>query len=91
MTDEAWFYRDGDGRLRHPRQNGVNISFEHAAEMGWIPERRAAKHRYLLILAPPPGTRTNKRKWKAQTRSLFTPECERLIEHTYPKHARTML
>jgi hypothetical protein len=86
MTDEVWFYRDGEGRLRHPRQSGVNISWEQAEEMGWKPEKRSAKHRYVLILNPPPGRRTvGKSKWKQQTRALFTPEFERLIQDTYPQ------
>ncbi len=49
-TGRATFYRDKDGRLRHPRQNGVNISKQMAAEMGWVPEIRSAKNRYLYIL-----------------------------------------
>jgi len=50
-TGKAWFYRDEDGRLRHPRQCGVNISKEAAVAKGWTPERREAKCRYLWILA----------------------------------------
>lgn len=43
------FYLDGD-RLRHPRQNGVNISQKVAKSKGWIPVKREAKNRYLYIL-----------------------------------------
>jgi hypothetical protein len=85
MTEDVWFYRDTEGRLRHPRQNGVNISCERAIEMGWTRERREAKHRYVLILEPPSGERIGKRKWKQQTQALFTPEFARLIQDTYPK------
>jgi hypothetical protein len=46
------FYRDSSGRLRHPRQNGVNISIAEAASYGWVPERRQAKNRYLWIVGP---------------------------------------
>lgn len=49
-TGSAWFYRDKDGRLRHPRQNGVNITDEMAKEYGWIKEKRFAKNRYLWLL-----------------------------------------
>lgn len=50
-TGKAKFYRDGEGRLRHPRQNGVNISEEMAKEKGWTVEIRESKNRYLYILA----------------------------------------
>lgn len=46
VTGSSTFYRDGDGRLRHPRQNGVNISKSEAATMGWTAEKRAAKTRW---------------------------------------------
>ena len=49
-TGRARFWRDQEGRLRHPRQNGVNVSPEDAAERGWIAERRDAKHRYLFLV-----------------------------------------
>lgn len=58
-SGKTTFYRDADGRLRHPRQNGVNISRKVATERGWVPERRDGKHRYLLIL---PTSRTAKRQ-----------------------------
>ena len=50
-TTQRTFYRDSDGRLRHPRQSGKNITRKMAEEKGWIPEKRAAKNRYLYILA----------------------------------------
>jgi hypothetical protein len=46
---QSTFYLDGD-RLRHPRQNGVNISQKVAKSRGWIPVKREAKNRYLYIL-----------------------------------------
>lgn len=56
-TGRATFYRDGDGRLRHPRQNGVNITASEARRRGWVPERREAKNRYAFLV----GTRDQKR------------------------------
>lgn len=50
MTSRARFFRDQDGRLRHPRQNGVNITREEAALRGWTSEMRESKHRYLWIM-----------------------------------------
>lgn len=50
-TGKAKFYRDKTGRLRHPRQSGVNITEEIAKEKGWVSETREAKNRYLYILA----------------------------------------
>lgn len=44
------FYRDEEGNLRAPRQNGVNITEDMARERGWEPELREAKHRYLYLL-----------------------------------------
>ncbi|MEY2667630.1 MAG: Halovirus [Pseudomonadota bacterium] len=52
-SSRARFYLDADGRLRHPRQNGVNITLPMAAERGWRPVMREGKHRYLFIIAPP--------------------------------------
>lgn len=49
-TGKARFWRDPDGRLRHPRQNGHNVTPEEALEKGWSAEMRAAKHRYLFLL-----------------------------------------
>lgn len=44
------FYRDVDGRLRHPRQCGKNISRAAAAEMGWTAVASMGKHRYIRLL-----------------------------------------
>lgn len=58
-SGRATFFLDRDGRLRHPRQNGVNISKEVAIERGWQPVKRDGKHRYLFLT---PDNRTHK-KW----------------------------
>ena len=50
-TGQATFYLDSDGRLRHPRQNGVNISKEMAKEKGWKPVKRFSKNRYIYLIA----------------------------------------
>ena len=57
MTSKATFYLD-NGRLRHPRQCGVNISKEEAKNRGWKPVRRESKHRYVFIL----GNKKEKRE-----------------------------
>ncbi len=49
-TGRSIFYIDQDGRLRHPRQSGVNITLALADEMGWKPVKREAKNRYLWLL-----------------------------------------
>lgn len=54
-SGKATFYRDQDGRLRHPRQNGVNISAIEAKSKGWVPEKRDGKHRYLFLLPDSKG------------------------------------
>lgn len=57
----ATFYVDQVGRLRHPRQNGVNITAESAAARGWRPVQRDGKHRYCFLL---PDDRAHKRRLK---------------------------
>lgn len=49
-TGSSTFFMDENGRLRHPRQNGVNITKEIAKEKGWTPVKRSAKNRYLYLL-----------------------------------------
>lgn len=56
-TGRATFFRDPEGRLRHPRQSGVNVSREDALSWGWVPERRESKHRYVLLI----GSRAQRR------------------------------
>lgn len=63
-SGRATFYRDQDGRLRHPRQNGVNISISEAGERGWTPEKREGKHRYLFLI----GSGPQKRRYREQLR-----------------------
>ena len=62
-TGNATFYLDKDGRLRHPRQNGVNITKEQANKLGWTPTKRLAKNRYIYILAK---SKTERKKLIAQ-------------------------
>jgi len=50
QTGSKIFYLDKNGRLHHPRQNGVNISLEEAKKRGWTPVKRDAKNRYIMIL-----------------------------------------
>jgi hypothetical protein len=61
MTGRARFYRDGEGRLRHPRQSGVNITPEMAADRGWTPEMREAKHRYIYLIGTPTQRRVSRK------------------------------
>ena len=49
-TGSATFYVDESGRLRHPRQSGVNITKQMAEEKGWKPIKRFSKNRYIYIL-----------------------------------------
>lgn len=49
-SSPAKFYIDANGRLRHPRQNGHNITTKEAEAKGWTPVKRQAKNRYLYIL-----------------------------------------
>ena len=44
------FYLDKEGRLHHPRQNGVNITLEEATKRNWQPVKRFSKNRYVYIL-----------------------------------------
>ena len=59
-SSKATFYLDKDDRLRHPRQNGVNISLDEAKKRGWKPVKRDAKFRYVYIV----GNRKEKRDRK---------------------------
>ena len=49
-SGRATFYLDSTGRLRHPRQNGVNVTKEFVQENNWKPVKREGKHRYLYLL-----------------------------------------
>jgi hypothetical protein len=57
-SGRATFYLDETGRLRHPRQNGVNITPPLAAERGWTPTKRDGKHRYVFLL---PNNKANRK------------------------------
>lgn len=59
----ATFYRDDAGRLRHPRQNGVNITKKMALDRGWEPVARDGKHRYLYLL---PTGKAERRLWSSR-------------------------
>lgn len=48
---ESRFYLDGSGRLRHPRQNGRNVTYADAEKMGWTPVIRKEKNRFLWLLS----------------------------------------
>lgn len=61
-TARRRFWRDCDGRLRHPRQCGVNISQQEARRRGWAAEMREAKHRYLFLLGDGPAHRRRLRQ-----------------------------
>ena len=50
QSSPATFYIDQDGRLRHPRQCGINITSEIAKEKGWKKSKRMSKNRYLWLL-----------------------------------------
>lgn len=71
-SSQAIFYRDQEGRLRHPRQCGVNITRAESLKRGWKPERRDAKHRYVILVGKP----REKRIWR---RRLLIPSLD------YPK------
>ena len=59
-SSPAWFYRDQNGCLRHPRQCGINISKQEALKRGWTREKRDSKLRYLLIVG---SSKAEKRYW----------------------------
>lgn len=58
-SSPATFFLDGDGRLRHPRQCGVNITKDEAVSRGWKPVKRASKLRYIWLL---PDSRRHKKQ-----------------------------
>lgn len=49
-TGKTMFFMDKEGRLRHPRQNGKNISKDEAELKGWVPVKRESKNRFLWLL-----------------------------------------
>lgn len=72
-SGKATFYLDQEGRLRHPRQNGVNITKDEAFARGWKPVKREGKHRYLYLLG-------NNKKHKKQLEKMLL-----LSSLPYPK------
>jgi hypothetical protein len=58
-TGEAKFFMDGFGRLRHPHQNGENITLAKAEKKGWKIVTRKAKNRFLWLL---PADRRDKKR-----------------------------
>lgn len=59
QTSKRNFYIDENGRLRHPRQNSVNITKEMADKMGWKRVKRCSKNRYVYII----GSKLERKKW----------------------------
>ena len=57
----ATFYIDETGRLRHPRQNGKNISKAEAIERNWTITKREGKYRYLWIIG---DNKAERRYWQ---------------------------
>ncbi|WP_394794838.1 hypothetical protein [Armatimonas sp.] len=43
-------YQDAEGRLRHRRQCGHNVTLTEAQDRGWTPASTGRKHRYCLLL-----------------------------------------
>lgn len=64
-SGRATFYLDETGRLRHPRQNGVNVSKTDAESRGWTPVKRDGKHRYLFLL---PDSKSHRKRLVAELR-----------------------
>jgi hypothetical protein len=49
-SNKSKFYLDQNGRLRHPRHNGHNITKQEAELKGWKLVKREGKYRYLYLL-----------------------------------------
>jgi hypothetical protein len=58
-------FRDGDGRLRSNRLRGKRVRVSDALARGWTPERRDAKHRYLVLT---PDDRAHGRRLRRMVR-----------------------
>jgi len=50
-TSKAIFYIDPNGRLRHPRQSGINITPEEANKRNWVAKKMESKYRYIYIIS----------------------------------------
>ena len=68
-TARARFWRDTEGRLRHPRQNGHNVTPAEAKEKGWTAEMRDSKYRYVIPIVK---SKSDKRWFKHHFR--LTPQ-----------------
>lgn len=77
MTSKKTFYLDRDGRLRHPRQNGVDITVDDAITRGWCPVKRMAKYRYLWLL---PDSKGHKKKLERLCKYVPLPYVTRATE-----------
>lgn len=62
QSARALFFIDSDGRLRHPRQNGHNVTLAEAEAMGWQPTMREGKFRYLFLLGDRRERRDSQRR-----------------------------
>lgn len=49
-TRSYTFYKDETGKIRHPRNNGVNITKAEALSRGWTPYKSQKKYKYLKPL-----------------------------------------
>ena len=58
-TSKSTFFFDTQGRLRHPRQCGVNITKDEAKSRGWDVVKRDSKYRYLFLL---PNSKSHRKK-----------------------------
>lgn len=73
-SGKAIFYLDENGRLRHPRQNGVNISKNEASRRGWTSVKRDGKYRYLFLIGNKSENRWARKNLKLE--SLEYPKME---------------
>ena len=69
-SGKATFYLDSTGRLRHPRQNGINITKESANSKGWVAVKREGKFRYLYLL---PDNKKHKKELVSKLRFSILP------------------
>lgn len=85
-SGRATFYRDGDGRLRHPRQNGVNVGALAARALGWEPVKRDGKHRYLFLL---PNSKHHRKELIGRLRLTSLPYPKRGVTTPLKHHSIT--
>ena len=63
-------YLDARGVLHSDRCNGHRVGLDEARQRGWSPVRRAAKHRYLLLM---PDNKTHRRMLQKRLRWTSQP------------------